>query len=281
MYGAPYREYTLNPSNQASVFGAGFLERREASFSGQVSEQYHCHVILAGQGLLIDDSLHSCPLTAGCVFQQFPGKAYTLYVDTAQSFTEFQLTLSSATLDALRTISRFHEGAPVFQIQMYPHLRQWMHDMTLTASTSPPALLLEAYFELQRLLLTIHMQEENDDYAYALSLIRFASHYTMDHLETPLSVQTLADACKVSYSRLSQVFKAYTQMTPLKYLQHYKFCYADRLLHEGRSIQEVAGLLGYSDQFAFSKQFKRSMGISPSIIQRSRSPLPDADSRRS
>ena len=70
-------------------------------------------------------------------------------------------------------------------------------------------------------------------------------------------------------------------MTPLKYLQHYKFCYADRLLHEGRSIQEVAGLLGYSDQFAFSKQFKRSMGISPSISQRSRSPLPDADSRRS
>lgn len=267
-----YTQYQLNPANEASIFGTGFLERntQEDLYTNHVSGQYHCSIVLGGQGVLIDGNFNTYPLMPNCVIQRFPGVPYTLYADLSQPWREYQLSLGKPTLDALKSIASFHDEKPVFQVQMYPHLRQWMNDVTETAQTSPKDLLLEAYFELQRLLLTIHMQEEDSDFAYALSLIRYASHYTMDHLQTPISVQELADACKVPYSRLSQVFKKHTQTTPLKYLQHYKFCYADRLLHEGQSIREVAALMGYSDQFAFSKQFKRSMGVSPSVSQRTR-----------
>jgi AraC-like DNA-binding protein len=44
--------------------------------------------------------------------------------------------------------------------------------------------------------------------------------------------------------------------------------YAKRFLTDGHSVGECAHLVGYEDEFNFSKSFKRHFGISPSQIRR-------------
>lgn len=265
-----YTQHQLNPDNHNSTFGAGMLLRnpQQNQLINYSSQFYHCSIILSGRGILIDQNFNSYPLTPGYAYQRFPNSAYTLYADLSQPLEEYQITLSKPTMDSLRVITPFHHDHLVFRLQLHPHLRQWMSEIAELAANGPKDLLLETFFDLQRLLLTIHLQEDNSDFALALSVIRFACYTVMKNLQNSPSVQEIADACNVSYGKLSQIFKQHTQYSPLQFLQHYKFCYANRLLHEGTSIRDVASMLGYSDQFSFSKQFKRSMGISPSESQR-------------
>lgn len=278
MHRQQYTQFQLNPQNDASIFGAGFLSRRFQNdlFVNCTSQLYYCSVVLEGKGILIDREFNSYPITSGFAYQRFPGIAYTLHTDLTQPWVEYQIALSKPTMEALRSISSFHNDHMVFRLQLHPHLKQWMNDIVEAAVNAPKAIRLETYFELQRLLLTIHLQEDDTDFSLALSIIRFACYTVMKKLQNPPSVQEIAEACNVSYGKLAQIFKQYTQSSPLQFLQHYKFCYADKLLHEGASIRDVAAMLGYSDQFAFSKQFKRSMGISPSESQRHR-PVPHWD----
>ena len=270
-----YTQHQLNPDNNDSVFGAGILSRSSLQdhLINHSSQFYHCSIVLAGKGILIDQNFNSYPLTVGCAYQRFPGSVYTLYTDTTQPWEEYQITLNKPTMGALQTITSFHHDHLVFRLQLHPHLRQWMGEVAEIMANGPKDIHLENFFDLQRLLLAIHLQEDDLDFSLAISVIRFACYTVMKNLQDSPSVQEIAEACNVSYGKLSQIFKKYTQYSPLQFLQHYKFCYADRLLHEGASIRDVAAMLGYSDQFAFSKQFKRSMGISPSESQRHR-PVP-------
>ena len=52
-----------------------------------------------------------------------------------------------------------------------------------------------------------------------------------------------------------------------EYLIRTRLNKACELLKKGISIQKVSNLVGYNDQFAFSKIFKKYMGISPSASQ--------------
>lgn len=275
-----YKEYQLNPENNASIFGAGYLSRNAQNtlLIDNVSQMYHCSVVLEGKGILIDQQCNAYPITAGCAFQRFPDMRYTLYIDKAQPWLEYQITMSEPAVEALRTLSSFHGGHPVFQLQIHPYLRQWMTEVAQVAANAAADIRLESYFTLQRLLLAIQLQEDDSDFSMALSVIHFACYTTMKNLQNPPSVQELAKRCNLSYGKLAQIFKQYTKLSPLRFLQHYKFCYADRLLHEGTSIREVASQLGYSDQFTFSKQFKKDMGISPSE-SRHHNPVPFWDGK--
>ncbi len=270
-----YNQYQLNSHNDMSVFGMGFLSRNSdhAQLVDSVSPLYHCSVLMEGKGIIIDQQFHSYPVSVGCAFQRFPNTRYTLYIDKSQPWKEYQITFSEPAINALRTISSFHNNNPVFKLQLHPSLQQWMVEMAKITAVAAQDIILETYFDLQRLLLTIHLQEDDSDFSLALSVIRYASCIVMENIQKPPSVKELAKACNLSYGKFVQIFKQYTQISPLRFLQHYKFCYADRLLHEGRSIRDVASLLGYSDQFSFSKQFKQTMGISPSKSCRHR-PVP-------
>lgn len=273
--GQGYNQYQLNPDNDMSIFGAGFLSRNDddTRIMDHISPFYHCSVLLEGQGVLIDQQFNAYPVTAGYAFQRFPGMRYTLYTDSAQPWKEYQITFGRPTMEALRTISSFHNGNLVFRLQLHPHLLQWMAELAEFTADAVPSLQLEMYFNLQRLLLTIHLQEDDSDLSLALSVIQFACDTVMSNLQNPPSVEELAKACNVSYGKFTQIFKQYTLSSPLRFLQHHKFCYANKLLHEGASIRDVASLMGYSDQFSFSKQYKRSMGIPPSTSRRQR-PVP-------
>ena len=79
----------------------------------------------------------------------------------------------------------------------------------------------------------------------------------------------LAEKLHVSESTLSKRFRAETGMTPGAYLSQLVLDRACRmLLSEDDSIAAVAEKLGFSDQFYFTKYFRRQMSMTPSAYRR-------------
>jgi AraC-like DNA-binding protein len=80
-----------------------------------------------------------------------------------------------------------------------------------------------------------------------------------------VDLPNIAEQIGVSTSRLNEVFKTYTAMTPYQYYIPIKIHKAEDILQqEHMSIKEVAFKLGFEDQYYFSRLFRNKTGMSPS-----------------
>ena len=71
-----------------------------------------------------------------------------------------------------------------------------------------------------------------------------------------------------SYSLLSKRFKEKYGTTPKEYLIAKKMEYAVNLLKNGKKVNEVSEILGYTNQFNFCRAFKTHFGYAPSLIKK-------------
>jgi AraC-like DNA-binding protein len=80
-----------------------------------------------------------------------------------------------------------------------------------------------------------------------------------------INLPSIAEQIGISPSRLNEIFKTYTAMTPYQYYIHIKILKAERLLEQPDvSVKEVAFRLGFDDQYYFSRLFKNKTGVTPS-----------------
>lgn len=88
--------------------------------------------------------------------------------------------------------------------------------------------------------------------------------YMMQHLNQPLKVSTLSGLAGLSDSSFFALFKSVTGRSPLDFFIRARMRWAGELL-VGTTLQikEVADMLGYDDQFYFSRIFKSVHGVPP------------------
>lgn len=79
------------------------------------------------------------------------------------------------------------------------------------------------------------------------------------------TVEDLALACAVSPSTLAERFQAAVGRAPMRYLTQWRMSLAaDLLEHSALSVERIAHRVGYSNQPAFSRAFKRAFATTPS-----------------
>jgi transcriptional regulator GlxA family with amidase domain len=89
-------------------------------------------------------------------------------------------------------------------------------------------------------------------------------------LEKNWSVLELATTVGMSRSAFSARFSELIGQSPIQYLTRWRMQTAARLLSEARlQMNDVAARVGYDSEAAFSKAFKREMGINPSVYRQS------------
>lgn len=86
------------------------------------------------------------------------------------------------------------------------------------------------------------------------------------HLNEPLSLQEICDKFGISQAYMSKLFRKYASTSFNKYLTERRMSRAQELFREnpGQYIKEVAHMVGYDDQFYFSRIFRSYTGRSPS-----------------
>ena len=93
--------------------------------------------------------------------------------------------------------------------------------------------------------------------------------YMRANIYTNLSLQDLADYFDVSASYICRLFKVYYSDTPISYYNRIKIEKARELLHEFQNmkVKGIAEMLGFNDQYYFSKVFKQQYGVSPQMYK--------------
>lgn len=85
----------------------------------------------------------------------------------------------------------------------------------------------------------------------------------------PLTIADLAQMSGMSPSHFARVFKSAFGESPITWLRHERIRQAKRrLLDSDDPIQQIGEQVGYRDRFFFSKDFKKSTGLTPREFRR-------------
>lgn len=107
--------------------------------------------------------------------------------------------------------------------------------------------------------------ERGEDYARIAEAVR----QIQTRFDEPLKVQELADAAGLSVYRFEQRIRKIFHLTAGQLLQKTRMEAAVKRLREGdEPIATVALDCGYSDQSAFTRQFRQAVGLSPAEYRR-------------
>lgn len=99
--------------------------------------------------------------------------------------------------------------------------------------------------------------------------IRQSVEFMKGRLREPLTVGTLAALVNLSRSHYTALFRRVTGYAPQSYLNHLRMQRAVQLLNAtDLPIKQISDQLGFSDQFYFSRAFKRMHNHSPSEHRR-------------
>jgi len=122
-----------------------------------------------------------------------------------------------------------------------------------------------------------HGDERSEDYSRLAAVIR----YIHEHFGEPLKVKELAAQARLSEYQFEQRIKRLLQITPGQLIQKVRMEAATRRLREGRDEIAVVALdCGYSDQSAFTRQFRQTTGLSPTEYRRAVHSEPHPTSKR-
>lgn len=102
-----------------------------------------------------------------------------------------------------------------------------------------------------------------------------AIKYINEHLKEHISLEETARACGMSVSCFQRTFKQEVGITFNKYVNSLRISKARQLLHENnKSMSEIAFACGYTNQYHFTRTFKKLMNTPPRSFRKSRSPEP-------
>ena len=98
--------------------------------------------------------------------------------------------------------------------------------------------------------------------------LRTATQLMLDRLDTCVSVTEIAQACALSRSHFSRMFKESTRMSPQQWLREQRVMKSRELLKTSTMLLvEIALACGFCDQSHFCRTFVRAEGMTPKALQ--------------
>lgn len=91
--------------------------------------------------------------------------------------------------------------------------------------------------------------------------------YINAHYMEPITIAGIADMLSLDRKYLARIFKERRGVSMQQYLINKRLYEARRLLEEGYTVAETAAMVGYCDQFAFSKAFRGKYNVAPSAVR--------------
>jgi AraC-like DNA-binding protein len=106
------------------------------------------------------------------------------------------------------------------------------------------------------------------DHAKHGDLVEGACRLLSRDLASNLRTEDLLAPLHIPYDVIRRYFREATGTPPGRYRERRRLDEACLLLEQGATVAEAARQLGYCDQFAFSDQFRKHVGMSPREFRR-------------
>ena len=131
----------------------------------------------------------------------------------------------------------------------------------------------EEYLASKLFLIFSHIFETTTHTHY----VEMVKNYINTSYMRKMSVDGIAENLNVNRRYLSRIFKKKTHLTIQEYIINKRLSESIKLFNTDLTLQEISALVGYENQFIFSKIFKKKLGISPKKYRESENDvfLPD------
>ncbi|MCE3199161.1 AraC family transcriptional regulator [Paenibacillus sonchi] len=88
--------------------------------------------------------------------------------------------------------------------------------------------------------------------------------YLQDHYMDSITVKQLAERANVSLWQYTPIFQKLTGKRPLDYLTELRISHSKtHLLASAEPLREIARMVGFSDEYYFSRRFRQKTGVTP------------------
>lgn len=156
--------------------------------------------------------------------------------------------------------------SPGQELKDYYHIEDAFRKLAESWETKLPGYEFATRTLLQQLLITVfqHTRKQNQNYAISLKVEKVIE-YMHQHASHRVNLAELSELVHLAPTYLSRSFKETTGYSVIEFFNRIKIDKAKELMIEGdKKVKEVAQALGFTDEFYFSRIFKRIEGMSPS-----------------
>ncbi len=279
----------LNHSQQHDllvVCGGVERMRPEYEVNSQDFPYYAVEFVAEGEGVL-NISGNEYQLSAGSVFAYGPRVPHTIRNVTNKGMRKYYVDFIGK--DSLRLLIEAgvlgdSVGYTAVGVASLRDLTEIFEMLIRDASANGPMVseISESLLKLLLIKIAQHRLPEGSSMPRAYATFERTCRYIDQHFLKLHTARDIAADCGITAIYLSRLFGRFSECGAYQYLQHKKMNYAAGLLmNEGLLVKDVAARLTFSDQFQFSRAFKRVYGIAPThLMQSGTSGQPQQNPRR-
>lgn len=241
------------------------------SFGPFVRNHYLFHYVISGRGFLDstgpDGETSRYNLEADQGFLICPGQVNTYSADKQHPWKYVWLEFDGLRVAEYLNSAGLGDAQPLYQPQSLTQGEAVRDAMLYIASHSDAStlhlighlcLFLDELIQSSSTRQTVRDTQLRDFY------IQEAVTYMEQNYQRDLTVEEIADVCKLNRSYFSKLFKEQMGCPPQEFLIRLRLSKAaDLMKTSNASIGDISVLCGYPNQLHFSRAFKKRYGMSP------------------
>jgi len=232
---------------------------------GRVLPEFQIIYITDGEGSFScgDETYKVNP---GCVMLVLPGLKHMYKPLLETGWHEYWVGFKGAYFSRLLEEGRLSPEHVFFQTGLHNIILSFFNQIFEEVRSQRPLYQLKTCALIMSLLAEVLTRERRKEQPnYYETIVAKAKYLMESNVYSAINLVSISEQLDISTSRLNEIFKTYTSMTPYQYYIHIKIHKAESLLEqENIPVKEAAFRMGFEDQYYFSRLFKNKTGFSPS-----------------
>ena len=269
-----YRELSNNNLESRVVFfGKANCEPNHFFTGNNVRKEYVIHYILKGKGVFASANHAAVTLHAGDLFI-LPKNVPCFYkADEQEPWSYFWIGLSGIKIQTMLSgsiLASKHYLRHVEDTHFLNCLEKLFdavhHNNSLTDKLLIESLIYQIFYHLNLEFPAEKKREHNTSTQQLEKAVAFLNDNYGDH---ECTIKFMCQKLNLSRTYIYNLFKEGFSLSPQQYLVKMRMEEAKALIkNENSTIQQISNSVGYTDEFTFSKAFKRYTGFSPNIYRK-------------
>lgn len=238
---------------------------------GRVLNEYQLLYNPEGEGIFNSASVKNVHLREGDMFLLFPGEWHT-YHPIGNGWKSYWIGFKGRNMDERVKAGFLSPSKPVYHVGFSDNivsLYKQAYEAALEEAAYSQQLMAGIVNHLIGMMYSLERNIELKTRSQThVDMINRARLRIRESLESPLTIQQVAEELGVSYSNFRKLFKEHTGFSPAVYQQDLRLQRAKELLSTtDMSIKEIAYQLNFESPDYFSAKFKIKTGRRPSELR--------------
>lgn len=241
---------------------------------GRELNEYQLLYLTEGEGVFHSTTVREAPLREGDLWLLFPGEWHSYHPNPRKGWKSYWIGFKGRNMDDRVRAGFLSPQKPIYHVGFSDSIVR-LYKQAYDAAIEEAAYSQQLMAGMVNLLIGIMYSKERN-----IQLSRNQAHVDLisrarlrirESLESPLTIQQVAEEMGISYSNFRKLFKEHTGISPAIYQQDLRLQRAKEMLSTTDiSVKEIAYRLNFESPDYFSAKFKAKTGRRPSELRPSK-----------